>query len=210
MIKDMLTNLIYIGLVLSTSGLYFIVTGIQYWITQYMQVVLGASAELAMAYFVVLCFTGPIVGCIVGGLVTSWVGGYNSTKGQIVQCFGGILAMLFGIPIPFCDDIHMMAVFLWLLLFFGGFIQPQILGMMLNSVPEKKKISANSLAQISFNLLGYLPAPTFYGFVAQIVDNPKSKIPMGCLIYYSVVPVLALLLAVHKKLRKEGRLTGRS
>lgn len=84
MIKDMLMNPIYCGLVLCISGLYFIVTGIQYWVTQYMIDVLGATAELAMIYFVVLCFTGPIIGCIVGGLATAWVGGYNSSKGQIL------------------------------------------------------------------------------------------------------------------------------
>lgn len=37
---------------------------------------------------------------------------------------------------------------------------------MLNSVEESKRISANSLAQLAFNLIGYLPAPTFYGFIA--------------------------------------------
>ena len=43
--------------------------------------VLGASADLAAIYYVVLCFTGPIVGVIAGGLLTQFVGGYNSTKG---------------------------------------------------------------------------------------------------------------------------------
>lgn len=93
-----------------------------------------------------------------------------------------------------------MAIFLWFLLFFGGFIQPQILGIMLNSVQENKKISANSLAQIAFNLIGYLPAPTFYGFVAQIVKDKTSKIPMACLIYTDIIAVSALVLAILRKL----------
>jgi len=77
----MVTNPVFVGLVLAISGLYFIVTGIQYWITVYMITVLGATAEVAAIYFVFLCFTGPIIGCITGGIVTQYFGGYNSTKG---------------------------------------------------------------------------------------------------------------------------------
>jgi sugar phosphate permease len=63
------------------SGLFFVVTGLQYWISAYMTTVMGASAEQAAVYFVVMCFTGPICGVIVGGILTQKVGGYNSTKG---------------------------------------------------------------------------------------------------------------------------------
>lgn len=77
----MITNPVFCGLVSTMSGLYFVVTGLQYWISAYMTNVMGASADLAAVYYVVLCFTGPIVGVIAGGLLTSYFGGYNSTKG---------------------------------------------------------------------------------------------------------------------------------
>lgn len=86
--------------------------------------VLGASADLAAFYYVVLCFTGPIVGVIAGGILTQCIGGYNSTKGQLLQCAAGIAAVISGMPVPLCDNIHFMALFLWLLLFFGGFMTP--------------------------------------------------------------------------------------
>ena len=200
----MITNPVFCGLVAAVSGLYFIVTGIQYWITAYMVTVLGASPKVAAIYFIVLCFTGPIVGVIFGGILTSLCGGYNSTKGQLLQCVGGVLAVISGLPIPFCSNVNYMAIFLWLLLFFGGFIQPQVIGIMLNSVEESKRISANSLAQLSFNLIGYLPAPTFYGFIAQMVKSETSKIPMACLLFSSFLSIAALLLSVHKKLENEN------
>lgn len=76
-----MTNKVFCGLVSMISGLFFVVTGIQYWVSAYMTIVLGASAEQAAIYFVVICFTGPIFGVVVGGLLTQHVGGYNSTKG---------------------------------------------------------------------------------------------------------------------------------
>ena len=123
-IQSMLKSPIYCGLVVSISGLYFVVTGIQYWITAYMIQVLGASPDTAAIYFVVITLTGPIVGVVVGGILTQYVGGYNSTKGQLLQCLCSVLAVISGIPVPFCDNLNLMALFIWLLLFFGGFIQP--------------------------------------------------------------------------------------
>lgn len=195
-IQSMISNPVYCGLVGTMSGLYFVVTGLQYWISAYMMTVLGASADLAALYFVILCFTGPIVGVIAGGLMTQYLGGYNSTKGQLIQCLAGCLAVVCGMPVPFCDNIHFMVFFLWLLLFFGGFITPQVIGIMLNSVEENKRISANSLAQLSFNLVGYLPAPTFYGFVAQIAGDETSRVPMGCLLFSTVFTISALVFSI--------------
>lgn len=80
----MITNPVFCGLVGTMSGLYFIVTGLQYWMSAYMTNVMGATPELAAIYYVALSFTGPIVGVIVGGIVTQCVGGYNSTKGQLL------------------------------------------------------------------------------------------------------------------------------
>lgn len=68
--ESMITNRVFCGLVSTMSGLYFVVTGIQYWISAYMTNVLGASADLAAIYYVVLCFTGPIVGVVAGGFLT--------------------------------------------------------------------------------------------------------------------------------------------
>ena len=74
---------------------------------------------------------------------------------------------------------------------------------MLNSVEGNKKISANSLAQIAFNLIGFLPAPTFYGFIAQLCKNKTSKIPISCLLMTGVIAISILLISLHKKLYKE-------
>lgn len=115
--------------------------------------------------------------------------------------------MVTGMPVPFCETMHYMGLFLWLLLFFGGFMTPQVIGIMLNSVEENKRISANSLAQLSFNLIGYLPAPTFYGFIAQICGDERSKIPMGCLISTTVLTISTLTYAIQRKLENEGKFT---
>lgn len=40
-IRDLLGNRVYVSLVLSISSLYFVVSGLQFWITTYLTVVIG-------------------------------------------------------------------------------------------------------------------------------------------------------------------------
>lgn len=114
----------------------------------------------------------------------------------------GFLAGLSALPVPFFgpEEKHLYLTFTWFLLFFGGFILPQITGIMLNSVTEYQRTSANSVANLSYNLLGYGPAPLFYGFVSNLIVDEKSRMPMGCLVYFSVVSASLLILGVLDKI----------
>ena len=60
---------------------------------------------------------------------------------------------------------------------------------MLNAVEEEKRTAANSIANLCYNLLGYLPAPSFYGFISSIVDNPESTVPFGCLMWTTLITI---------------------
>jgi len=63
----------------------------------------------------------------------------------------------------------------WGILFFGGFILPPVTGIMLNSVPDTQKASANSVANLTYNMLGYFPAPVIYGFVATFTEVKGTR-----------------------------------
>jgi len=47
-----------------------------------MEKILGADKEIVAWYFSFLSFTAPVSGVIVGGIVTQYLGGYNSKRGQ--------------------------------------------------------------------------------------------------------------------------------
>jgi len=88
---------------------------------------------------------------------------------------------------------------MWLVLFFGGFLLPPVTGIMLNSVEDYKRTSANSLANLAYNLFGYLPAPTVYGLVSHIAGD-KSSIPMALLLYSTIPTVIVLCFSIFKKI----------
>jgi hypothetical protein len=58
------------------SFLMFSVTGIQYWLDNYFEKVLGVDKTTSTYSVAFICFTAPISGVIFGGSIMSYFGGY--------------------------------------------------------------------------------------------------------------------------------------
>lgn len=211
-LKDVISNKVFVSLCLSLTGLYYVVTGIQYWTPDYLKNVLEQNDNTVSVYFSVSSLTAPIGGVIIGGIVTSAYGGYNNRKAQKIQCMMGCCAVASALPIPWMsapEDFYYVAICFWLLLFFGGFILPPVTGIMINSVDDYQKSSANSIANLCYNLFGYLPAPSIYGMIsaATKIETPsggnKSRWSMGVLLYSTIVTVSLLVYGINKKIESD-------
>jgi hypothetical protein len=66
------------------AALYFTVTGVQYWGTTYMLVVLQAPLPLVNGLFIVCAATGPTSGVFAGGWAVDVCGGYRGAKQRVV------------------------------------------------------------------------------------------------------------------------------
>jgi hypothetical protein len=97
----------------------------------------------------------------------------------------------------------------WLLLFFGGFILPPVTGIMINSVGDYQKSSANSIANLCYNLFGFLPAPGFYGLVSSLTGGSTSRWSMGMLMFSTVLTIGMLCWGIYLKLEKQEELDSR-
>jgi MFS family permease len=114
--------------------------------------------------------------------------------------------MLCGLPVPFLDNYRAFQVLVWLLLFFGGFIVPVVTGILLTSVKPLERTIANSVANLSYNVLGYLPSPFVYGFVCTLTGGTQSRYGIGLLMYMTIPASLFLFLATvihHRKLKQD-------
>ena len=116
-------------------------------------------------YFSVTIFCAPTGGVITGGIITSHYGGYGKQKVKEMIIMVGWITVLMSVPIPFVTSFPIFGALLFILLFLGGFILPALIGIMLNSVKQHQRGSANSIAQLSYNMLGYMPAPSLYGYL---------------------------------------------
>jgi MFS transporter, Spinster family, sphingosine-1-phosphate transporter len=167
---------------LATSILFFVISGIQFWASDYMRLVLKIPEEIVFPAFSIITLTGPTLGCIIGGGLTHMFGGYNHPNTIKLILYVGFVGTVISLPIPFVDHTPTFLTLFWLSLFSGGFIMPGITGVMINAAPRKHKALANSIAYVSYNLLGYVPGPLLYG-VLTVINGPESKIGMFVLIY---------------------------
>ncbi len=123
----------------------------------------------------------------------------------------GVCSGLCCLPIPWFwggnKGFYFVGMLFWGVLFFGGFILPPVTGIMINSVPDNQKASANSIANLCYNLFGYLPAPVIYGLIATWT-NPtphakdgenKSKWAMAALLYSTIPTISCLLWGIKRK-----------
>ena len=74
---ELLHNGVYAYTVLSLSALFFVVTGIQVWVTSYIVVVIGKKQADVTPAFGVTSITAPILGVFAGGTFIDKIGGYK-------------------------------------------------------------------------------------------------------------------------------------
>ena len=157
------------------TNMCFVTTALQYWTTYYMTTVLHGEENTVYFLFSTAALIGPALGGIVGGIITTkYLGGYTSTK-AILFCQGTfILLVTVSIPAPFLDNIWVFIVLVSIMLICVGAIEPNLTGILLNTVNALERPTASSFAIFFYNLFGYLPAPYFYGLIAdntEVLDS---------------------------------------
>ncbi|CAK95162.1 unnamed protein product (macronuclear) [Paramecium tetraurelia] len=194
MMKELYSIKLWLCCTIVISILYFIVTGIQFWMTDYMIKEMHQEKQTVNIVFAIVSITAPVFGCITGGLIAQKLGGYQRTKSLYVCVLYCSLCCISAAPVPFTETFWFGALCLWFLLFFGGAIVPPLMGIMLSSVPKHLKAFANSSTTMFQNLFGFLPAPSIYGF---LMERHNSQVAVFALMYYSFVGLFVMLLAVH-------------
>ncbi len=76
---------------------------------------------------------------------------------------------------------------------------PILTGILLNSVPGNQRTVANSLANLCYNLFGYMPAPFIYGFICDLTGGTDSRYGMLVLMHSSIISIGMLFFAYYLK-----------
>ena len=198
--KIVLSNELYVTITLGMSSLYFIVTGIQFWITKYLIEILNADQLIVNIAFSIISITAPLLGVLFGGAVSDKYGGYkgrNETKAlQMVVGFG-IVSFIFSFPMGFLFQIIYLSVLLWTFLFFGAAMIPIATGIMISTVPKDCQATSSSISQLIFNLFGYFCSPMITGFIMdRFEDKDKGFIwGMRVIFWWSIICLLFFIIS---------------
>jgi len=117
--------------------MYFISSGIQFWMTSYLIDILDNDPFKVVIIFSIVSITGPLFGVIVGGTFADKYGGYkgkNILKALKLCSAFGVVSFVFAFPIGYLYSMTYISVLLWAFLFFGAAIVPIGTGIMVSSV----------------------------------------------------------------------------
>lgn len=190
MLKIIFRQKVFVFGVLGLSVLIYVISGVQYWISDYIMAILNVKDQKTrLFYFTLVCFTSPTLGVLLGSITKNKICQNDMTK-SLVFCFVlSILAGGFAIPVPLISNINYFVGFMWLVLFFGGGIVPVITNAIVAAVPPGLDASGNSITNLVSNLGGYLPAPYVYGILSDI-NHDRGVIGMRVTMWYSFVGII--------------------
>ena len=202
-IKVLMNYKVFIYSVLSMSILIYIITGVQYWVTDYLDAILGIKSQKDRLFlFTVACFTAPVLGVLIGTEVKNRLCQQNMRKSLLFCSLLGIFASISSVPVPITLNLFYFIIFMWLVLFFGAGIVPVLTSIIINSVPEEHMASANSMTNLLTNALGYLPAPYVYGILSDI-SGDLGVLGMKVTLWISIPGMIFLCLATYISIKDD-------
>ena len=196
-IKVLINYKVFIYSVMAMSVLIYIITGVQYWVTDYLDAILGIKSQKDRLFlFTVACFTAPLLGVLLGTELKNRLCQQNMRKSLLFCSLLGILACICSIPVPITLNLLYFIISMWLVLFFGAGIVPVLTSIIINSIPEEHMASANSISNFLTNALGYLPAPYVYGILSDITGDLGS-LGMKVTMWISIFGMFFLCIATY-------------
>lgn len=116
---------------LTLTCIYLVISGIQFWITDYIVTVLECSQKVAFILFILIGGLGPISGVACSGLIFDRIGGYHGRNTPLVFLTFLVIAAGFAFVSILSVRVGLVSLCIMLQLFFGGVTVPVITGYML-------------------------------------------------------------------------------
>jgi len=175
-VKKLLRNPTYMFTCFALAALFFVVTGIQFWVTSYLVDVLGAPKDRVVASFAIVSITAPILGVAIGAAFVDKLGGYEGPTGiartlKICAVFATIASMaaLSTCFVPPSESAFVSVVSLIsVTLFFGGGVIPSATGVLLEVAPPEARQVASAGSMFCFQTFGYALSPLVSAIVMEI------------------------------------------
>lgn len=231
-VKMLMCNATWVSLVASLCSLFFVVTGIQLWATNYFEKYFGQASSTVALTFLFVAATGPTIGVIAGGLLidSKYIGGFvdltTQRRAMIVSSVFGGIATLCGtvagflsadpdksIPATNRTNFFLCATLIWLVLLFGGAMLPGATGVLLHAVKPEIRAFANAMAMMLYNIFGYMLGCFVPGVIMDAltpkailgVVDPKSehmRYGMQCIFAWSCIGIVGCLITIWDLSRK--------
>ena len=203
----LIKNKSYISTMFGISCSLFVITGMQFWVSDYMQEVIHFESTEAYIIYAIVSISAPTLGVLTGGFLVQYFGGYTDEKALNVCCKLTFFGFLSASMLPIFNYPIIFAIFMWLMLFFESSVTPGLTGLMISTIPDNYKEIGNSLTQLFYNLIGFLPSPYIYGLVTSYTGGEDSKWGLSVIILWSFLGFIALLYGQKYLINEKGEIS---
>jgi len=169
----LLKNFEFLFTMLATCVLFYVISGILFWSTDYFIDVLGENKSDVTLAFGLTSITAPVLGAISSIPLEMYVG-FKGNYTLPACLLIAIVCYAVAFFIPFYNDLAPVIAHIWFLLFFGGMLLPITNGRILSIVNKKHLPHSQSLCFMCYNLFGWLPSPFMYGYISDLATRGEE------------------------------------
>ena len=206
-LTKLIKNKAYISTMFGISCSLFVITGMQFWVSDYMQEVMHLKSSMTYIIYAIVSISAPTLGVLTGGFLIQYLGGYTDEKALNACCKLTFVGFICASILPLFDYPIIFVIFMWLMLFFESSVTPGLTGLMIATIPDNYKEIGNSLTQLFYNLIGFLPSPFIYGLVTSYTGGENSKWGLSVIILWSFFGFLALFLGQKYIINEKGEIS---
>lgn len=176
-VGKILANLIFLFCSLCNSVAFFGIGVVQYFGDKYMKLVLKIGDSARFILFGMLCLFGPTTGMVVGGVISSKLGGYITRNSMVFVIICSAVSAGISMLIAIHKNSYLFAITGWTYLFAIGGIIPPISGIIISCLDNNLRGDGFSLCNFLTNLLGNFPSSYVYSLLVDAFapDDDKFK-----------------------------------
>jgi MFS family permease len=195
-IKFIITNKIYICTILYKSINQFILSGLTFWLTDYLENILEEKNSFQRLYiYIEAIVIGPIIGIAIGGFLGSMTGGYEKKNSVLAIFILQAISSFFSIFVPLVNNINLFSLYLTLFNLFMSSVIPVNTGLILWTLPKNLKGFGNGVGNLITTIIGKFPSPLLYGYIQYIFNDYNKRIGMHFLMKISFLGEICLAFA---------------
>ena len=176
-VGKILANQIFLFCSLCNSVAFFGIGVVQYFGDKYMKLVLKIDDSTRFILFGLLCLFGPTTGMVVGGIISSKLGGYIKRRSMAFVIICSAISASISMLIAIHKNSVLFGITGWSYLFAIGGIIPPISGIIISCLDNNLRGDGFSLCNFLTNLLGNFPSSYVYSLLVDAFapDDDKGK-----------------------------------
>ena len=206
---SLIKNKIYLLSIIKRSNNTFIFQIIHSYLKPYQEKALNKYNErLLVLFYNISSLLATAIGGILGGIITKFLGGYETKKSILVLIVPEIITAINIVFLSFTKNFYIYNINLILFFFFISAGSPVILGYLIKTIPKSIKGVGIGLDMIVSTFLGKIPSPIIYGALDdKYKDNHIDFAWKFTLSYFYVGFIIIIILCYfkyHEKIIKDS------